>query len=106
MRSCRRRSIPPVPRSLSELGDILITQEFGNSFSCHGTRICKGIIRTGDDAATSLVFYCEEAVNRVAGQVTEIHADATFKTVPAAPSARQFFTIHVIFENHVSDAVN
>lgn len=104
MRTARRRAVPPVPSTLSDLGNILRFQNFGNRYSCHAARLCKAIIDDGNNGV-SLVFYCDELIGiLVAEGITEVHADATFKVVPAAPSCRQLFVVHCIYGDHVSTA--
>lgn len=95
MRMARRRSQPIIPRTLNELGNILME---GTTFFCHGNILGAKVT---DANGSAIILFCRTLTDSIAGGVQELHCDGTFKVVPSVPSSRQLFTLHGIKQNTV-----
>jgi len=105
MRRARRDSLPPIPASLRELGDVF---ENGllNRYSCCRERIMYKTCLRDSNGFYSVVFACNELLDEVIRySVTELHADGTFKVVPSNLEAKQLLVIHCMIQNHVSKLI-
>jgi len=99
MRHARRRSLPRLPNSLSDLA-VLFDNGQLNWFSCCDSPFFRGCVRDVD-GKSSIIFGCMNLiVNVLQNGVTELHADATFKVVPRNMEY-QLLTLHCMIENHV-----
>jgi len=105
MRRASRASLPPIPASLRELGDVF---ENGllNRYSCCRERIMYNTCLRDSNGFYSVVFACNELLDEVIRYgVTELHADGTFKVVPSNLGAKQLLVIHCMIQNHVSKLI-
>lgn len=100
MRLARRNNLPRLPanlRSLATLFEIGQLQRFG----CCGASFFKGCILDIDNK-TNVIFACAQLIQSVLdNNINEIHADATFKVIPAN-MGYQLLTFHCIIQNYVS----
>lgn len=102
MRRARRNSLPPIPESLRELGDVFENGLLNRYFCCRERIMYKTCLRDSD-GFYSVVFACNELLDEVIRYgVTELHADGTFKVVPSNLGAKQLLVIHCMIQNHVS----
>lgn len=100
MRLARRSTMPPLPRNLQELATIF---DNGNLFryNCCDIAIFRSCVRDVD-GKTSIIFACPILTQLVMDtRISEIHADATFKVVPAN-MGYQLLSVHAMIENYVS----
>ncbi|CAI6377446.1 unnamed protein product [Macrosiphum euphorbiae] len=98
MRQARRKTVPPSPTTLRELGEFLDVNN--DRYQCSNQPFYKEWI-VDNHGKFSIMFACDNLISSVVHQgSTELHADGTFKVVPLTPHSRQLFIIHLILQNH------
>jgi len=72
-----------------------------NRFQCNNDRFYQEWV-VDNDGSYSIIFAYRSLIDSVVHQgANELHADGTFKVVPAVPWCNQLFVIHLILQNHV-----
>jgi len=72
-----------------------------NRFRCNNDRFYQEWV-VDNDVSYSIIFACRSLIDSVVHQgANELHADGTFKVVPAVPRCKQLFVMHLILQNHV-----
>lgn len=97
MRAARAANRPAILATLAKLGEILRNQVV---YTCHENILMATL--NIEDGSPIIVLGCRQFLNAACAGAVEVHFDATFKVVPAAPQIRQLFSMHIIKQNHVS----
>lgn len=99
MRHKRRSSLPRLPNTLLDLSTYFESGQL-DRFSCCNSSFFRGCVRDINDRC-SIIFACTTLINNVLEHnITELHADATFKVVPNN-MGYQLLTIHCMVQNYV-----
>lgn len=99
MRLARRNSLPNLPNNLTELA-ILFENGLLERFACCNLNFFRACV-TDNENKTNVIFACRQLINIVLeNNITEIHADATFKVIPRN-MGYQLFTLHCMIQNYV-----
>ncbi|CAI6369645.1 unnamed protein product [Macrosiphum euphorbiae] len=97
MRSVRRSSLPALPQSLHELAVKFDNGDLSRYMCCNNS-IFSGSVRDSD-GKYSVILACRHLIKLVLSHgITEVHADATFKVVPANMGS-QLLSIHFMMDN-------
>lgn len=102
MRHAHRSSLPRIPTSLDDLA-AFFDNEQNPRFTCCDNSLFSGCVH---DALgnSSVIFACPLLIRTIIqnNNITELHADATFKIVPRNLGT-QLLTIHCMIQNYVSN---
>lgn len=100
MRLARRNSLPRLPANLRALATLFEDGQL-QRFGCCDAGLFKGCIQDIENK-TSVIFACPQLIRSVLeNNIQEVHADATFKVVPAN-MGYQLLTLHCMIQNYVS----
>lgn len=100
MRLARRNSLPNLPANLRALATLFEDGQL-QRFGCCDAGFFKGCIQDIENK-TSVIFACPQLIRSVLeNNIQEVHADATFKVVPAN-MGYQLLTLHCMIQNYVS----
>jgi len=99
MRHARKKVVPALPISINALADYL--ERNPDRYTCCEQAFYQD--RTVDnDGKTTIIFGCSLLISDVSLGGNEVHADATFKVIPAMSQSQQLFILHIIVQYHVS----
>lgn len=99
MRLARRKSLPRLPNNLRELATLFDDGQL-ERFGCCEANFFRCCVQD-TDGKTNIIFACTQFINTVLlNDVNEIHADATFKIIPAN-MGYQLLVLHCMIQNYV-----
>lgn len=105
MRKARRKQLPPVPNTVEELGDVLVSSAL---FHIHHSGSHKdqfyqsSLVLTG---ATCLIFAHMKTLQQIE-RVEEMHLDATVVVQPDLPPSYHLLSMHAVHAHTVSALPN
>ncbi|XP_029342290.1 uncharacterized protein LOC100574402 [Acyrthosiphon pisum] len=98
MRLARRKSLPRLPNNLRELATLFDDGQL-ERFSCCEANFFRCCVQDSD-GKTNIIFACTQLIHSVLlNDVNEIHADATFKVIPAN-MGYQLLVLHCMVQNY------
>ncbi|KAG5892681.1 hypothetical protein JTB14_004878 [Gonioctena quinquepunctata] len=93
MRAARRRSLPSIPETFSDLRKLFLGK-LATRYLCHG----EVVHLITSEHGTTVTLHCQNLLEQVIGQIKELYFDGSFKVVPNKPRARQLLSVHGIIE--------
>lgn len=101
MRKARRKQLPPVPSSVQEIGDVLVSSAL---FHIHHSGSHKDQFYQSSlvvNGATCLIFTHMKTLQQIE-RVEEMHLDATVVVQPDMPPSYHLLTMHAVHSHTVS----
>lgn len=101
MRKARRKQLPPVPTSVQELGDVLVSSALFHIHhsGSHKDQFYQSSLVLTD--ATCLIFAHMKTLQQIE-RVEEMHLDATVVVQPDIPPSYHLLTMHAVHLHTVS----
>ncbi|CAI6368441.1 unnamed protein product [Macrosiphum euphorbiae] len=99
MRRARKSSLPLIPDTLRQLGD-LFEQGNLNRYQVNDEIIYKGCVE--DTNGNHYIIFASQIMtnNALSIYFTFLHADYTFRITPSKPKSYQLLVLHGIVNNH------
>lgn len=100
MRLARKKALPRLPEILNRLATLFENQQL-ERFKCCDISLFRGCVQDIDNNS-NIIFACLNLISCVLtnNAITELHADATFKVIPAN-MGHQLLTLHCMIQNYV-----